>query len=92
MKRFMLLMLGLALSAVALAQAVHQASGTVTKVDHDKARVTIKHGPVASLRWPTMTMGFGVKDKALLEKAKPGANVEFRFVRSGKDYVITEIK
>ena len=92
MKRFMLLTLGLALSAVALAQAVHQASGTVTKVDPDKARVTIKHGPVASLRWPTMTMGFGVKDKALLEKAKPGANVDFSFVQSGKDYVITEIR
>jgi len=31
-------------------------------------------------------------DKAMLEKVKPGAKVEFRFVQSGKDYVVTDIK
>jgi Cu/Ag efflux protein CusF len=92
MKRFTLLLFGLALSAAVHAQDVHQASGTVTKLDRDKARVTIKHGPVASLRWPSMTMAFGVKDKALLERVKPGAEVEFSFVQAGRDYLITDIK
>src|SRR5688572_1958841 len=47
---------------------VHKASGVVTKVDKDK--VTIKHGPVPSMKWPAMTMAFVVKDKALMDKMK----------------------
>jgi Cu/Ag efflux protein CusF len=92
MKRFTLFMLGLALSAAAAAEAVHQASGTVTAVDSSKARITIQHGPVASLKWPGMTMAFGVKEKALLAKTKPGSKIEFSFVQSGRDYLITDIK
>ena len=76
----------------ALAAETHKATGTITKVDRDKAQVTIKHGPVPSMRWPAMTMGFAVKDKVLLDKAKPGSQVEFAFEQSGSDYVITEIK
>ena len=71
---------------------VHKASGTVQKVDAANGSVTLAHGPVKSLNWPAMTMPFAVKDKALLDKIKPGAKVEFGFVQSGKDYVVTEIK
>jgi Cu(I)/Ag(I) efflux system protein CusF len=39
-----------------------------------------------------MTMGFTVKDKALLDKLQPGKKVEFEFVQQGKDYVITTVK
>lgn len=70
----------------------HRATGVVTKVDSDKRRVTIKHGPVATLNWPGMSMAFGVKEKALLEKAKPGQKIEFAFVQEGSNYVITEVK
>ncbi len=70
----------------------HDASGTVTKVDPAKGKVTIKHGPVASLKWPGMTMGFDVKDKALYDKLKPGEKVQFSFVESGKGYLITTVK
>jgi Cu/Ag efflux protein CusF len=74
------------------AGATHQASGKVTKVDRAAGRVTIAHGPVASLKWPPMTMAFEVKDKALLDKAKRGASIEFSFVESGRKHVITAIK
>jgi Cu(I)/Ag(I) efflux system protein CusF len=70
----------------------HKGTGTVTKVDPTGSKVTIAHGPVQTLKWPAMTMTFGVKDKAMLDKVKPGANVEFGFVQSGKDYTITDIK
>ena len=73
-------------------QPEHQASGKVTKVDRAAGRITIAHGPVASLKWPAMTMAFEVKDKALLDKAKPGGNIEFSFVESGRKHVITAIK
>ena len=71
---------------------LHQASGTVTKVDRAKAAVTIDHGPVSSMKWPAMTMSFSVKDKAMLDKLQPKAKVEFEFVQQGKNYVITAMK
>jgi Cu/Ag efflux protein CusF len=70
----------------------HQASGKVTKVDRAAGRVTIAHGPVASLKWPAMTMPFEVKDKALLDKAKEGQTIQFSFIESGRRHVITAIK
>jgi|SRR5687768_2486449 Cu(I)/Ag(I) efflux system periplasmic protein CusF len=72
--------------------AAHQATGTVKKVDAGKGVVTLAHDPVKSLKWPAMTMGFTVKDKALIDKLQPGKKVEFEFVQQGKDYVITGVK
>ena len=69
---------------------VHTASGVVTRVDKDK--VTIKHGPVASMNWPSMTMAFVVRDKAVMEKMRKDQNVDFEFVQQGKDYVVTGVK
>ena len=70
----------------------HKATGKVTKLDGSRSTVTIAHEPVPSMKWPAMTMGFKVKDKAMLDKVKPGAKVDFSFTQSGKDYVITDIK
>jgi len=76
----------------AAAGTVHKASGKITKVDKAGGSVTIAHGPVASMNWPSMTMSFKAKDKAMLQNVKPGDQVEFGFVQSGKDHTITEIK
>jgi Cu(I)/Ag(I) efflux system protein CusF len=70
--------------------SIHKATGVVTKVDKDK--VTIKHGPVASINWPSMTMAFKVKDKALMEKLAKDKKVEFEFKQEGSDYVVTGVK
>jgi len=64
----------------------------VKKVDPKAGTVTLAHDPVKSLNWSAMTMGFTVKDKALLDKLQPGKKVEFEFVQQGKDYVITTVK
>jgi Cu(I)/Ag(I) efflux system protein CusF len=71
----------------AAADAVHQASGKVTKVDRSAGRVTIAHGPVASLKWPAMTMAFEVRDKALFDKM-----LEFSFVEQNRKHVVTGVK
>jgi len=71
---------------------VHKATGVVTRTDPAKGKVTIKHEPVQSLNWPTMTMAFTVKDKAMLDKLKKDQKVDFEFVQQGKDYVVTSIK
>jgi len=70
----------------------HKATGTVKAMDRDKGTLVLAHGPIQSMNWPAMTMTFKAKDKALLEKVKPGANVEFTFVHSGKDFVVTDIR
>ena len=70
----------------------HQASGTVKKIDAAKGTVTFAHGPVSSLDWPAMTMGFRVKDKALLEGLAVGKEVVFEFVKEGADYVVTDVR
>ena len=74
------------------AQATHKATGVVKKVDPKSGIVTLAHEPVESLNWSAMSMSFGVKDKAMLDKLQPGKKVEFEFVQQGKDYVITSVK
>jgi len=54
--------------------------------------VTLAHEPVGTLNWPSMTMGFMVMDKALLEKLSVGKTVDFDFVQSGKGYAITSVR
>jgi Cu/Ag efflux protein CusF len=70
----------------------HKGKGIVKSVDARKGTVSVSHDAIQSINWPAMTMTFKAKDKAILEKVKPGAKVEFSFVQSGKDYVLTEIK
>jgi len=74
------------------AQTAHKGTGVVKKVDSKAGTVTLAHDPVMSLNWPAMTMGFTVKDKALLDKVQPGKKIEFEFAQHGKDYVITSVK
>lgn len=73
-------------------EAAHETSGVVKKVNPEKGIVTLAHEPVASLNWPAMTMGFQVKDKALMEKMTVGKNIDVLFVKEGKDYVVTSVK
>lgn len=68
----------------------HHAGGMVKKLDAAEGTVTLAHGPVKSLNWPPMTMGFRVRDKALLERLEVGKEVEF--VKEGSDYVVTGIR
>jgi Cu/Ag efflux protein CusF len=39
-----------------------------------------------------MTMGFSVKNKALLDKLAAGKKVDVEFTQQGGDYVITSVK
>ena len=73
-------------------QQTHTAIGTVKKADAKAGKVTLAHGPVASLNWPAMTMSFKVKDKALWKKLEDGKKVEVEFTKQGADYVVTAVK
>lgn len=78
--------------ASAGAQTSHLATGVVKKVDAQAGVVTFAHGPVKTMNWPAMTMGFQVKDKMLLDKLTVGKKVDFEFVQGSKGYVLTAVK
>lgn len=71
----------------------HQAEGKVESIDSRAGSLSITHGPVASLKWPGMTMDFEVAHAGLLEGLKPGAAIAFEFVeRKPGEWVITRIE
>jgi Cu(I)/Ag(I) efflux system protein CusF len=73
-------------------EQTHKGVGVVKSLDAEKGTVMLAHEPIASLRWPSMTMKFIAKDKKLLDKVQPGRKVEFEFVVQGKDYILTRLK
>ena len=44
--------------------------GEVRRVDKDARKITLRHGPLANLDMPAMTMVFQVKDPAMLEQVR----------------------
>ena len=82
-----------AASAAAPKAAGHQAEGTVDGIDLKDGSITLSHGPVASLKWPAMTMEFKAANASLLKDLKPGAKVAVEFVeRAAGEWVITSVK
>ncbi|MEJ8852705.1 efflux RND transporter periplasmic adaptor subunit [Variovorax rhizosphaerae] len=59
----------------------HRAEGKVERVEADG--ITISHGPVASLKWPAMTMGFSRQTPGAFADVKPGDTVRFEFREGG---------
>ena len=53
------------------------ADGVVQNVDAGKGVVTLKHGEIANVRMPAMTMGYSVADKKILARVKAGDKVKF---------------
>jgi len=86
------LFVGAAPVAIGQSGGTHKATGVVTNIDRSGGKVTLKHDPIKSLNWPTMTMAFAVKDKAMLDKVAKDKKVEFEFVQQGQQFVITSIK
>ena len=71
----------------------HRATGTLDAVDLKAGTVTVTHGPVASLKWPGMTMDFALANPALAGSLKPGAAIEFSFVeRKPGEWVIVRLE
>lgn len=78
-------------AAPATASAV-LSDGEIRKVDRDAQKITIRHGPIANLGMPPMTMVFQVKDPALLDRAKTGDKVRFSAEQAGGAYIVTHIE
>ncbi|MBI5920310.1 MAG: efflux RND transporter periplasmic adaptor subunit [Betaproteobacteria bacterium] len=71
----------------------HRAEGKLEAIDAKAGTVTISHGPVASLKWPGMTMDFILANSGQLGNLKPGASVAFSFVeRKPGEWLIIKLE
>ncbi|WP_291988247.1 copper-binding protein [Candidatus Accumulibacter sp. ACC007] len=66
--------------------------GTVKKVDKAAGKITIKHGPLANLGMPPMTMAFRVSDPAMLDQVKAGEKVSFTAENVGDALTVTALE
>lgn len=74
------------------AAAGAMSDGEIKKVDKDAGKITIKHGPLANLDMPGMTMVFRVKDAAMLDQVKAGDKVRFNAEKLNGALTVTAIE
>lgn len=65
--------------------------GTVTAIDTATGKITLDHGPIASLEWPAMKMGFAAKPE-LLASVAVGDKVDFDVTVTGSASEVTAIR
>lgn len=65
-------------------------TGTITAIDMDNARVTIDHGDIAELEWPSMNMGFEA-ERSTLQNFSVGDRVDFEFDWDGRKGTLTRM-
>jgi len=68
------------------------AEGEVRRIDKDAGKITLKHGPIASLDMPPMSMVFRAADPAMLDRVKEGDKVRFKADRVQGALTVTEIE
>jgi Cu(I)/Ag(I) efflux system periplasmic protein CusF len=80
-----------ALTLGATATLAQSTAGEVTKIDKAQQKITLRHGPIASLDMPAMTMVFKVQDATALESLKAGDKVMFDVEKIGGQYTVTKL-
>jgi len=79
--------------AAQLAQATAAMSdGEVKKIDKGAGKITIKHGPLAKLDMPGMTMVFRVGDPKMLDQVKPGDKIKFEADKVNGALTVTKLQ
>lgn len=68
-----------------------EGDGVVTAVSPIAGTVTVRHGPIAALRWPAMTMAFPVQTASMLTGVTVGARVHFVLMNHEGHPMISEI-
>ena len=67
-------------------------AGEVKSIDKSAGKITLKHGPLANLDMPAMTMVFRVRDPAMLEQVKAGDKVAFLAEKVGGALTVTRLE
>lgn len=72
--------------------AMPMAEGVVRRIDLSNGKITLRHGPIASIDMPPMTMVYPVKPPTLLNKVKVGDKVKFQAEEVNGNYIVTAIE
>jgi Cu(I)/Ag(I) efflux system protein CusF len=67
----------------------YSGTGAITAIAGDQ--VSIKHGPIAGIGWPAMTMTF-TAPVDLARGASVGEQVDFSFRKNGSAYQLTSLR
>jgi Cu/Ag efflux protein CusF len=79
-------------TAASTSSAAAVSQGEVRKLDVAKQKITLRHGPLANLGMPPMTMVFSVPDAAQLDGLKVGDKVSFVAQQQGSQFVASELQ
>lgn len=74
------------------AAASAMADGEVRRVDKDAGKITLRHGPIANLDMPGMTMVFRVADPKMLDGWKEGDRIRFTAARVNGALTVTSME
>ena len=72
--------------------ATAMTDGEVRKVDKEAGKVTLRHGPIANLDMPGMTMVFKAVDSKMLDTLKEGDKVRLSAARVNGAIAVTRIE
>ena len=64
--------------------------GRIEKIGKDA--VTLSHGPIPALKWPSMTMDFKAPATGLPPELKAGDPIRFEFVEKDGSYTLTRVE
>ena len=79
-------------AAATEANASSLTDGEVRRIDKDAKKITLRHGAIANLDMPPMTMVFQVTDAALLERVKVGDKVRFMAEKREGAFMVTQLE
>ena len=68
-----------------------QVDGKINSINHATQTINISRGAITKWNRGPATLDFDVNDKQLLNVAKAGNKITFRFVIDKGDFIITEI-
>jgi Cu/Ag efflux protein CusF len=66
--------------------------GEVVKLDPDRSRIVLKHGPIKIAKMKAMTMPFKVKDAAVLAPLKVGDKVRFEVLEHDSELTVQQVE
>ena len=76
--------------AAPAASGGYAGEGRIEKIGKDD--VTLSHGPIPALKWPSMTMDFKAPASGLPPGLKAGDVIRFEFVEKNGDYTLTRVE
>lgn len=66
--------------------------GEVRSIDKAAGKITLKHGAMPKFDMPPMTMAYRVKDKAMLDRLKPGDKIKFDVDGVGGEFTVLRLE